>query len=66
MKSNLLRSGSVRHSLTPDSRNAPSKNNWSRLAVESHTMGHDPATEHERHPSVDRQNEGIEDAARRG
>ena len=26
-------------------------------------MGHDPATEHERHPSVDRQNEGIEDAA---
>ena len=32
-------------------------------AAKSRSMGHDPATEHERHPSVDRQNEGIEDAA---
>ena len=35
----------VRHSLTPEGRDAPSKNNWSRLAVKKLTMGHDPALE---------------------
>ena len=38
------------------------KNNWSRLAVKNYSIGHDPASEHLRHPSVDRQNEGIEDS----
>ena len=39
------------------------KNNWSRLAVKNLNMGHDPAKKHKLHPSVDRQNEGIEDSS---
>ena len=39
------------------------KNNWSWLAVKNLNMGHYPAKKHKRHPSVDRQNEGIEDSS---
>ena len=38
------------------------KHNWIRLAAVNISVGHDPAGKHKRHPSVDRQNEGIEDA----
>ena len=39
--------------------NESSKKQQSRLVAFIFTIGHDPAVEHQRHPTVDMQNEGI-------
>lgn len=51
--------------LHEERRNARSTNT-EPVAAKSYTMGQDPAKEHQRRPTVARQNEGIADAAERG
>lgn len=49
--------------MAPDCRNAYQEQ-LELVSRKDFYIGHDPAGKHERHPSVDRQNEGIEDSAK--